>query len=86
MIKSRAFYLIYYISYKETSHCDAGFNMLRASVSKEPLPSARRVSVMTMKQGDAVSKDFNNLFVVFGQFIDHDLTQAPIHVKGSTSF
>ena len=58
--------------------------MLRTSVTKDPLPSARRASVMTMTQGDAPSKVHNTLFVVFGQFIDHDLTQAPIHVKGNT--
>ena len=58
--------------------------MLRTSVTKDPLPSARRASVMTMTQGDVPSKVHNTLFVVFGQFIDHDLTQAPIHVKGNT--
>ena len=52
--------------------------MLRTSVTKDPLPSARRASVMTMTQGDAPSKVHNTLFVVFGQFIDHDMTHVPV--------
>jgi hypothetical protein len=41
--------------------------MIRIAQNKDPLPSARRVSVATMTQGDAPSKTFNNLFVVYGQ-------------------
>jgi hypothetical protein len=38
--------------------------------------------VATITQKDVPSTLYNTLFVVFGQFIDHDFTQAPIHVKG----
>ena len=45
-----------------------------------PLPGARDVS-LTVSQGlELPSPARNFLFVVFGQFVDHDLTVAPLAV------
>ena len=61
----------------------SGFNAIRVSKSGAPLPSARRVSIETISQRDVLSKRVNTLLMELGQFIDHDLTQAPIHIQGT---
>ena len=60
----------------------SGFNALRVSIDKSELPSARKVSLATIKQNRVSSTIATMMLMQFGQFVDHDLTQAPVHVKG----
>ncbi len=54
-------------------------NLPRVSVRGTPLPSARLVSTATTVTRDRESRKFSALVMVFGQFIDHDITHVPFH-------
>ena len=55
---------------------------MRVSIDKSELPAARKVSLATIKQKRVSSKIATMMLMQFGQFVDHDLTQAPVYVKG----
>ncbi len=46
------------------------------------LPSARLVSSQVGGRRQRLSGDFSMLLMVFGQFVDHDLTHVPVFDSG----
>ena len=43
------------------------------------LPLAREVSNKVFDRNDDPNPDVSVMFVVFGQFLDHDLSHVPVH-------
>jgi len=49
-----------------------------AKTGKE-LPLARKVSNKAFDRNNNPNPDVSVIFVVFGQFLDHDLSHVPVH-------
>ena len=43
------------------------------------LPSARKISNQIFDREDHPNNNINVMFVVFGQYLDHDLDHVPVH-------
>jgi peroxidase len=55
----------------------SGDNKPRVAVSGNALPNARLVSATIHTDSDAPDAIATNAFVMFGQFLDHDITETP---------
>ncbi|KAK7084498.1 hypothetical protein SK128_008779, partial [Halocaridina rubra] len=55
-----------------------GISSLRVAASGLPLPSARLVSTSVNIKPNVESSSFTILHMVYGQFVDHDLTSTPV--------
>ncbi|XP_033219685.1 uncharacterized protein LOC117174570 [Belonocnema kinseyi] len=63
-----------------------GINSPRKSVSGEPLPSSREVSLKVHPPSPSANPSFTVMLAVFGQFLDHDMTATAVSqgVNGSS--
>ncbi|XP_023243050.1 peroxidase-like [Centruroides sculpturatus] len=50
----------------------------RIAVSGRPLPPARVLSILIHRNANVPSHIFTHMFMVWGQFVDHDITLTPI--------
>ncbi|KAG8176700.1 hypothetical protein JTE90_003836 [Oedothorax gibbosus] len=57
-----------------------GASGFRESVSGGPLPGARKLSLNVHAHLSRPRRDLSHMFMFFGQFVDHEITQAPISV------
>jgi hypothetical protein len=58
----------------------AGLNDIRVGFQGQPLPNPRRVSQTVLSQEEFFSSEYSSYLQSFGQFVDHDITQSPIHI------
>ncbi len=56
----------------------SGIDVPRRAGNGEELPSARRVSLEVFEDHDRPSHVHTNLYVTFGQFLDHDMTRTAV--------
>ncbi|XP_068214471.1 chorion peroxidase-like [Palaemon carinicauda] len=55
-----------------------GISDLRRDQTGEPLPSARLISSKINRMTGTESSDLSTFHMVFGQFLDHDITSTPV--------
>ncbi len=60
------------------SHSSAGIEAPRKASDGYELPSARAVSLSCFEDHDTPSHVHTGLFVMFGQFLDHDMTRTAV--------
>ena len=58
----------------------------RLSKNGKELPLAREVSNKVFDRNNVPNPDVTVLFVVFGQFLDHDLSHVPVHTSKNMTF
>lgn len=51
----------------------------RSSHTKNPLPSARKVSLSVHRPSYSIDPHFTVMLAVFGQFLDHDITATALN-------
>ena len=61
----------------EATYFKNGNSPRNTSTNGQELPSARLVSQTVFKAGDSRQEEISALFMQFGQFLDHDLTDSP---------
>ena len=65
-----------YVRYLAPKHPDGIEEFRRSVVDEAPLPPARLVSARVHRDADQPSNDLSLFIMVFGQIVDHELTQA----------
>ena len=67
--------------YQLCFHILKGLMKPKLAVSGKELPLAREVSNKIFDRNNVPNPDVTVMFVVFGQFLDHDLSHVPVHTS-----